>query len=131
MPNRGFAQPRYRALGSVPEDRDDRSVDRASSSTSSSTTSRHRSGDFSPQQAASELGVSRSLIYRLVERGEFPNAYHVSNRLRIPRDDVAALRERNRIRPREAPMYEPLTTSRPGSHSSSFAAELQAIKGGT
>jgi excisionase family DNA binding protein len=56
--------------------------------------------DLSPRQAAEKLGVSRSLVYRLVEQGEFPNPYHVSNRLRIPGADVDALRQRKRIRPR-------------------------------
>jgi excisionase family DNA binding protein len=55
--------------------------------------------DLSPKQAAEKLGVSRSLVYRLVEQGEFPNAYQVSNRLRIPGADVDALRERKRVPP--------------------------------
>jgi excisionase family DNA binding protein len=87
--------------------------------------------DLSPQQAAERLGVSRSLVYRLIDQGEFPNAYQVSNRLRIPRADVDALRRRNRVRARAAPMYEPIRASRPARPSNSFAAELQAIKGGT
>jgi excisionase family DNA binding protein len=86
--------------------------------------------DLSPKQAAEKLGVSRSLVYRLVERGEFPNAYQVSNRLRIPRADVDALRARKRVRPRPAPTYEPPGFLRAGPTSSSFAAQLQAIKGG-
>lgn len=85
--------------------------------------------DLSPHQAAEKLGVSRSLVYRLVEEGEFPNAYQVSNRLRIPCADIAALRERNRVRPRHAPMYEP-TPSRSRSEDSSFASQLRAIRGG-
>ena len=59
-----------------------------------------RVSDLTPKQTAEELGVSRSLVYRLVEKGEFPSAYQVSNRLRIPRADVDALRERNRVRAR-------------------------------
>jgi excisionase family DNA binding protein len=86
--------------------------------------------DLSPQQAAEKLGVSRSLVYRLVEQGEFPNAYQVSNRLRIPCADVDALRKRNRVRPRQTPMYEPPTRSRPPRESSSFASQLRAIRGG-
>jgi excisionase family DNA binding protein len=85
--------------------------------------------DLSPQQAAEQLGVSRSLVYRLVEQGEFPNAYQVSNRLRIPCADVDALRERNRVRPRPTPMYEPSTPSRLRRESSSFALQLRAIRG--
>ena len=86
--------------------------------------------DLSPKQAAEKLGVSRSLVYRLVGQGEFPNAYQVSNRLRIPRADVDALRERRRVRPRGAPMYEPPRPSRARPTSSSFAAHLQSIRGG-
>jgi excisionase family DNA binding protein len=87
--------------------------------------------DLSPKQAAVELGVSRSLVYRLVEKGEFPGAYHVSNRLRIPRADLDALRERRRVRPRQsAPIYEPSASSRARHESSSFASQLRAIRGG-
>jgi excisionase family DNA binding protein len=71
-----------------------------------------RVSDLSRQRAAEKLGVSRSLVYRLVEQGEFPNAYQVSNRLLIPRADVDALRERKRVRSRRAPMYEPPKPSR-------------------
>lgn len=86
--------------------------------------------DLSPKQAAEKLGVSRSLVYRLVEQGEFPNAYQVSNRLRIPGADVEALRERKRVRPRGAGIYEPPGCSRAGPASSSFASQLDAIRGG-
>jgi excisionase family DNA binding protein len=79
--------------------------------------------DLSPKQAAENLGVSRSLVYRLVEQGEFPNAYQVSNRLRIPRADVDALRERKRVRPRRVQMYEPPGSSRAWRTSSRFADE--------
>jgi hypothetical protein len=74
--------------------------------------------------------VSRSLVYRLVGKGEFPGAYQVSNRLRIPRADVDALRKRNRVRARQAPIYEPHTSSRPRRARSSFASQLRAIRGG-
>jgi excisionase family DNA binding protein len=45
--------------------------------------------DLSPQQAAGELGCSRTLVYRLIERGELPGAYELagSKRKRIPRAD--------------------------------------------
>jgi excisionase family DNA binding protein len=86
--------------------------------------------DLSPKQAAETLGVSRSLVYRLVEQGEFPNAYQVSNRLRIPRADVEALRERKRVRPCRVPMYEPPGSSLAQPPSSRFASQLRAIKGG-
>jgi excisionase family DNA binding protein len=76
------------------------------------------------------LGVSRSLVYRLVEQGEFPNAYQVSNRLRIPTADVDALRERKRVRPRGDEMYEPTRSSRARRASSSFASQLETIRGG-
>jgi excisionase family DNA binding protein len=87
--------------------------------------------DLSPKQAAENLGVSRSLVYRLVEQGEFPNAYQVSNRLRIPCADVDAFRERKRVRPRQMSIYEPPASSRSGRTSSTFAGQLQTIRGGT
>jgi hypothetical protein len=62
--------------------------------------------------------------------GEFPNTYQVSNRLRIPRADVDALRERKRVRPGQASMYEPAKPSRARPTSGSFAAHLQSIRGG-
>lgn len=86
--------------------------------------------DLTPKQTAEELGVSRSLVYRLVEKGEFPSAYQVSNRLRIPRADVDALRERNSVRARQGPSYEPQSSSRQRRAPSSFASQLRAIGGG-
>jgi excisionase family DNA binding protein len=34
--------------------------------------------DLMPAQAASELGCSRTLIYRLIERGELPGTYEAA-----------------------------------------------------
>jgi excisionase family DNA binding protein len=81
--------------------------------------------DLSPRQAASELGVSRSLVYRLIEQGEL-QAYRVSNRLRIERRSLDGLRSRNRIRRRESPAYEPQTAAS-GRGAGGFADQLQAI----
>lgn len=87
--------------------------------------------DLSPQQAAGELGCSRTLVYRLIERGELPCAYELpgSKRKRIPRADLEALKERNRVRGYQgSPSYEPTLASTRGRESGSFAGELSAIE---
>ena len=89
--------------------------------------------DLSPQQAAGELGCSRALVYRLIERGELPGAYELpgSKRKRIPRADLDALKERNRVRAyRDAPSYEPMLASTRARESGSFAGELGVIERG-
>jgi excisionase family DNA binding protein len=64
-------------------------------------------GDLSPKEAAEQMGISRSLVYRLVEQGEL-DAYQVSNRLRIPIEGIDKLRARKRVEPRlRSPVYEP------------------------
>ena len=64
--------------------------------------------DLSPAEVAAQTGLSRSLIYRLIETGELP-AYKVANRLRIAPEDLAAFKERNTIKPRpKTPAYEPV-----------------------
>lgn len=84
--------------------------------------------DLSPMEAAKEMGVSRSLVYRLIEQGELA-AYQVSNRLRIPHDGIEELRRRNRVRARSAPpIYEPQVKTRPRPEHDRFAADLRAIR---
>lgn len=85
--------------------------------------------DLSPGQAAEILGVSRSLVYRLVERGEL-RAYRLSNRLRIPRAGLEELRERNWIRSQPAPAYEPVPRSRPRPVTDSFSADVRTMQVG-
>lgn len=87
--------------------------------------------DLTPQQAALALGCSRTLIYRLIERGELPGTYELpgSNRKRIPPVELEALKERHRVRARaNLPMYEPVAASTKGRTSGSFAKELEAIE---
>jgi excisionase family DNA binding protein len=89
--------------------------------------------DLSPQQAAGELGCSRTLVYRLIERGELPGAYELpgSTRKRIPRADLEALKERNRVRAyQDPPSYQPTPASTRTRGSGSFAGELSAIERG-
>ena len=89
--------------------------------------------DLTPQQAATELGCSRTLVYRLIDRGELPRTYELpgSKRKRIPRADVDALKERHRIRGRRAvPVYEPPVARVTGSGSGRFADELDLIEKG-
>ena len=82
--------------------------------------------DLSPTAAAQMLGVSRSLVYRLVERGEL-RAYRVSNRLRIPRSSVDELRERNRVHPQSGPAYDLVLRSHRRRASATFSADLSTI----
>jgi excisionase family DNA binding protein len=77
--------------------------------------------DLSPAEAAEAMGVSRSLIYRLVERGDL-RAYRLSNRLRIPGSSIEEFRERNRVIGPRGHEYEPVTRLRAGSTSDSFRA---------
>ena len=89
--------------------------------------------DLAPSEAAVELRCSRTLVYRLIERGELPGTYELpgSKRKRIPRADVEALKERQRVwRAASRPMYEPhmVTAARP--RSASFTAELDALERG-
>jgi excisionase family DNA binding protein len=89
--------------------------------------------DLSPQQAAGELGCSRALVYRLIERGELPGAYELpgSKRKRIPRADLDALKERNRVPAYQDPTsYELTLASTRARQSGSFAGELSAIERG-
>jgi excisionase family DNA binding protein len=92
-----------------------------------------RGGDLTPAGAATELRCSRTLIYRLIERGELPGTYELpgSNRKRIPRADILALKERHRVQARlRVPVYEPVPTSTKGRGSDSFADEVEAIERG-
>jgi excisionase family DNA binding protein len=88
-------------------------------------------GDLTPSQAASQLGCSRTLIYRLIERGELPGTYQLpgSNRKRVPKDDIDALKRRNRVQPRQqVPSYEPPHAPTARRRSGSFAEELDVIE---
>jgi excisionase family DNA binding protein len=88
--------------------------------------------DLTPQQAARELGCSRTLVYRLIDRGELPGTYELpgSRRKRIPRADITALKERHRVKACSEPLYEPRIASLRARTSGSFAAELDEIERG-
>jgi excisionase family DNA binding protein len=87
--------------------------------------------DLSPSQAADQTGLSRTLIYREIERGHL-RAYRVGGRLRITPDALAEWKELHAVAPRAPkPSYEPeAATSRGASKRDSFAAELRAIRNG-
>jgi excisionase family DNA binding protein len=88
--------------------------------------------DLTPAQAARELGCSRTLVYRLIERGELPGTYQLpgSRRKRIPRSDITALKERHRVKACPRPLYEPRIARLGRRTSGSFAAQLDAIERG-
>ncbi len=89
--------------------------------------------DLTPQQAARELGCSRTLVYRLIERGELPRTYELpgSKRKRIRRADLDGLKERHRVPARAtAPIYEPALAKTREQKSGSFAQELDEIERG-
>jgi excisionase family DNA binding protein len=84
--------------------------------------------DLSPLEVAAQTGLSRSVIYREIERGNLP-AYRVGNRLRVEPEALARWKEHCRVRPRsEPPMYEALARSRRPHVASAFAEELAAIE---
>jgi excisionase family DNA binding protein len=99
----------------------------------SSATGRREMSDLTPQQAASELSCSRTLVYRLIDRGELPGTYELPGckRKRIPRADLDALKERHRVPgSRPIPVYEPAVARTRGSESGRFGDELDLIEKG-
>jgi excisionase family DNA binding protein len=86
------------------------------------------SGLLSVAAVAEDAGVSPSLVYREIERGQLA-ALRVGGRLRIEPEAVATWKERSRVRPRiEPPAYEPPMRGRRASPSGSFADALDAIE---
>lgn len=84
--------------------------------------------DLSPRQAARETGLSRTLIYREIERGHL-RAYKVGGRLRITREALVEWKRLHAVSPqRNAPAYEPVLGRRAMPSGDSFAAELRAIR---
>ena len=57
---------------------------------------------LSADEVAELSGLSRSLVYREIERGRLP-AYRVGTRLRVDPEAVARRREQCRVRPRGEP----------------------------
>ena len=87
-----------------------------------------RVSDLSPAQVAEQMGLSRSVVYRMIDAGEIA-AYKIpGGRLRVEPSELQAFRERNRVKPRSAPAYEPkLRQSRAAAR---FATELRAVRRG-
>lgn len=84
--------------------------------------------DLSPAVAAQQTGLSRTLIYREIERGRL-HAYKVGGRLRITPEDLAEWKGRHAVVPRpKVPSSEPAPRARDVRHSGSFASELRAIR---
>jgi excisionase family DNA binding protein len=87
--------------------------------------------DLSPGQAADQTGLSRTLIYREIERGHL-RAYRVGGRLRITPEALAEWKELHSVvRRAQSPLYEPQpAASRGAVRPDTFAAELRAIRNG-
>jgi excisionase family DNA binding protein len=84
--------------------------------------------DLSPGEAAQQTGLSRTLIYREIERGHL-RAYKVGGRLRITPEALAEWKHYHAIVPRpQVPTYEPAPGPREVRGSDSFASELRAIR---
>lgn len=84
--------------------------------------------DLSPQDVADLTGLSRSLIYREIERGNLL-AYKRGGRIRIEPQDLADWKQAGRILPRgREPAYEPRGASRPDPPGSRFMDDLEAIR---
>jgi excisionase family DNA binding protein len=84
--------------------------------------------DLSPREAARQTGLSRTLIYREIERGHL-RAYKVGGRLRITREALAEWKRLHAVSPhRKVPAYEPVLGRRAVPSGDSFAAELRAIR---
>lgn len=84
--------------------------------------------DLSPHQAAQQTGLSRTLIYREIERGHL-GAYKVGGRLRITPEALAEWKRHHAVAPRPPiPSYEPIAAAREVRGSDSFASELRTIR---
>ena len=46
-----------------------------------------------------KIRCSRQTAHTLISNGAFPNAFQVGNRWRIPAEDVAAFKQKNKVRP--------------------------------
>ena len=84
--------------------------------------------DLSPREAAVQTGLSRTLIYREVDRGNL-RAYKVGGRLRIPADALEDWKRRHAVVARQPPPYEPARPRRP-EPASAFARDLRALRAG-
>jgi excisionase family DNA binding protein len=82
---------------------------------------------MSPRQAAQQTSLSRTLIYREIERGQLC-AYKVGGRLRITTQALEDWKRRHSVSPRQAPAYEPGRAVRPAQLGEEFASELRSIR---
>jgi excisionase family DNA binding protein len=84
--------------------------------------------DLSPAEVARQTGLSRTLIYREIERGHL-RAYKVGGRLRITPEALADWKCLHAVRPlTEAPPYEPGRGPRKARGGDRFASELSAMR---
>jgi excisionase family DNA binding protein len=84
--------------------------------------------DLSPREAARQTGLSRTLIYREIERGHL-RAYKVGGKLRVTPDALAEWKRLHAVLPRStAPAYERAAAAPAAGGSDSFASELRAIR---
>jgi len=49
------------------------------------------------------LGVNRNTALKLIVSGAFPNAFKINSNWRIPAEDVAAFKQKNKVRPVSKP----------------------------
>jgi excisionase family DNA binding protein len=83
--------------------------------------------DLSPQEVADLTGLSRSLIYREIERGNLV-AYKRGSRIRIEPQALVNWKQAACILPRgRDPVYKPCRASRPDPPGSRFTDDLEAI----
>lgn len=92
------------------------------------TDARGPATDLSPRDAAFLTGLSRSLIYREVERGHL-RAYKVGGRLRITREALADWKRLHAVLARpHPPDYEPPLVKRSSRGRADFASDLRALR---
>jgi excisionase family DNA binding protein len=84
--------------------------------------------DLSCRDAARQTGLSRTLIYREIERGHL-HAYKIGGRLRITQEALAEWKRLHAVvRRSRGPAYEPAPAAPGARGSDSFASELRAIR---
>jgi excisionase family DNA binding protein len=85
--------------------------------------------DLSPREASEQTGLSRTLIYREIERG-YLRAYKVGGRLRISADALIEWKRLHAVVPcsKVAP-YEPAAAGSPSRATGRFLADLRTMRG--
>ena len=84
---------------------------------------------LSPAEVARLAGLSRSAVYRAIERGDLV-ASRLCGRLRIDRSEFETWKARERVRPNgmARATIEPLTPMPPGG-GGTFLDELRSVRG--